>query len=229
MSWHGKESPMIPQDALQALTALAKAATHQDSHAALQRARAALGPHVVDYEPLLDLLARYSEELGELRRLAGVDSLSGVANRRTFEHAVAREAARHQRTREPFAVILLDLDDLKYRNDHFGHAAGDAALVATARSCEHVVRSTDLVARLGGDEFAVLVPGSSLEGASILAGRLRTTVELARSEYGRLRVSVGVAAVEHGLMSATAIMQAADADLYRDKVSRKRKLRRRAA
>jgi diguanylate cyclase (GGDEF)-like protein len=84
------------------------------------------------------------------------------------------------------------------------------------------VRETDVVARLGGDEFAVLVPGSNQSGAEVLAQRLREAVEQCHVEGGALRVSVGVAAAEYGETSADAIVQAADALLYRDKAVRKR-------
>jgi diguanylate cyclase (GGDEF)-like protein len=181
-----------------------------------------LGPEADRCEPLLNVLARRCDELQRLRDLAGRDPLTGAANRRTFEEELAREAARHRRTHEAFAVILLDLDELKQRNDRFGHRAGDEALIALVGACLRTVRETDLVARFGGDEFAVLLPGSNLAGASALATRLREAIEQAAVEGGPPRVSMGIAAADYGRIAADNIVQLADRALYQDKAVRKR-------
>lgn len=212
---------MLTQQVIAALTEAARAANPCDALRALTTARELLGPSASTCEPLFVELERRSDELQRLRDLAGRDPLTGAANRRTFEEELAREAARHRRTHEPFAVIVLDLDDLKQRNDRFGHAAGDAALMALTHACLRTVRETDLVARMGGDEFAVLLPGSNHSGASILAARLRATVEDADVSGGSLRVSMGLAAAEHGSFDVECVMEAADHDLYRDKAARK--------
>lgn len=218
----------LGKDAIDALTQLAGAQSAMDSLHALLRAREALGPHADRWESFLVTLAQRSEEIDRLRQMVGSDPLTGVANRRAFDQALAREAARHNRTGEPFAVIMLDLDAFKQRNDHFGHAAGDAALIAVSRACESVVRITDLVARLGGDEFSVLLPGSTQAGAHTLAARLRAAIESAGLPEGALRVSVGVAASEGKTVMASDVLRLADQDLYRDK-SERRKARSRAA
>lgn len=212
---------MLTQQVIAALTEAARAATPNDTTRALSCARELLGAHADACEPLLCELARRCSELQCLRDLARRDPLTGAANRRTFEEELAREAARHRRTHEPFSVIALDLDDLKQRNDRFGHAAGDQALVALAQVCASTVRETDLVARLGGDEFAVLLPGSNHAGASALALRLRAAIEGVEVDGGTLRVSMGVAAAEHGRQEAERIVQTADRDLYQDKARRK--------
>jgi len=213
---------MLTKQVIAALTEAARASNSVETLRALASARDLLGPHADACEPLFHELARRCDEVERLRHLAGRDPLTGAANRRTFEEQLARESARHRRTHEAFAVILLDLDDLKQRNDCFGHAAGDRALVALAAACLRTVRETDLVARLGGDEFAVLLPGSNLTGATGLAGRLRDAIEQAQvEEGGPLRVSVGSAAVEQGRGTAEHIVQLADRDLYQDKAVRK--------
>lgn len=212
---------MLTQQVIAALTEVAGAPTPVETLRALAEARAVLGAHADACEPLLSELARRCDELHRLRDLAGRDPLTGAANRRTFEEELAREAARHRRTHEAFAVILLDLDELKRRNDRHGHSAGDEALIALTRACLRTVRETDLVARLGGDEFAVLLPGSNLIGATALAARLRDAIEQAAAEGGELRVSVGIAAAEYGQLPAENVVQAADRDLYQDKALRK--------
>jgi diguanylate cyclase (GGDEF)-like protein len=221
--------PSLGREAIDALTELASAQTLIDLLNAMARARAVLGPQAKDYEVLLVTLARRSAEIDQLQQMIGSDPLTGVANRRGFEQALAREVARQNRTLEAFAVIMLDLDRFKERNDRHGHAVGDGALCTLARACESVVRSTDLVARLGGDEFAVLLPGASYEGACGLAERLRGAIEGAECDHGRLQVSVGVAAADKEAISVQDVMLAADQDLYRDKAARKRSAKQRAA
>jgi diguanylate cyclase (GGDEF)-like protein len=213
---------MLTKQVIDALTVAAGAASPGETHRALSDARDLLGAQAEACEPLFVELTRRCDELQRLRDLAGRDPLTGAANRRTFEEELAREVARHRRTREAFAVIVLDLDGLKQRNDSFGHRAGDSALQMLVQACMRSVRETDVVARLGGDEFAVLVPGSNHSGAEALAARLRDAIEQCHAEGGALRVSVGVAAAEHGCSSADAIVQAADQELYRDKGMRKR-------
>ena len=212
---------MLTKQVIEALTQAAGAVTPGDSHRALACARSLLGPQADVCEPLFNELARRCDELNVLRDLAGRDPLTGAANRRTFEEELGREIARHRRTREAFSVILLDLDELKLRNDRHGHDAGDAALVALVQACLRTVRETDVVARIGGDEFAVLLPGSTLAGATTLAARLREAVEQCQVDGGALRVSVGMAAAEHGRSSAESVVKSADQDLYRDKTRRK--------
>jgi diguanylate cyclase (GGDEF)-like protein len=212
---------MLTKQVIEALTQAAGATTAGDSNRALACARNLLGSQADACEPLLNELARRCDELSVLRDLAGRDPLTGAANRRTFEEELAREVARHRRTREAFAVIMLDLDELKARNDTHGHRAGDAALMALVQACVRTVRETDVVARIGGDEFAVLLPGSNQAGAATLAARLREAVEQCHVDGGALRVSVGMAAAEHGRSSADMVVNAADQDLYRDKTRRK--------
>ena len=214
---------MLTKQVIEALTEAAAAATRRDSDRALDSVRDLLGAQTAAAcEALFNELTRRCDELHQLRDLAGRDPLTGAANRRTFEEELAREVARHRRTHEAFAVILLDVDDFKQRNDCFGHQAGDTALTSLVQSCVRTVRETDVVARLGGDEFAVLLPGSNHAGASALAARLREAIEQCCVEGGALRVSVGIGAAEHGRSAAENVVRSADLDLYRDKALRKR-------
>lgn len=220
---------MLNKQVIEALTEAASAATRSDSNRALACARDLLGSDAAAAEPLLAELARRYDELDRLRALAGRDPLTQAANRRTFEEELGRELARHRRTSTPFALILLDLDDLKQRNDRHGHAAGDEALIAFTHACQRTLRDTDLFARIGGDEFAVLLPGSTHAGATALSVRLREAVESVELNQPPLRVSLGCASTEHQKLSPEAIKASADQDLYRDKARRKHAARERAA
>ena len=114
-----------------------------------------------------------------LRRLADEDSLTNVANRRSFEDAVRVTLELCERHGIAGALLLIDLDGFKAINDTYGHALGDSVLAAVAGGLRERLRSTDLLARVGGDEFAVLLPATSGEGArrvaEALADRVRAT------------------------------------------------------
>jgi diguanylate cyclase (GGDEF)-like protein len=107
------------------------------------------------------------------RTMAECDSLTGVSNRRAFDAALERAA----RTREPYALILIDLDDFKRINDEQGHPAGDDVLRMVAAAASGVARKGDCVARIGGDEFAVLAPGAGASGVLRLLRDLRDAIE----------------------------------------------------
>lgn len=156
----------------------------------------------------------------ELRKLSQTDGLTGLANRRQFDHALLREHARQQRTGSPLSLLMTDLDHFKYVNDHYGHAIGDDYLRTVARVLQtSVPRVTDLAARYGGEEFICLLPDTSAEDAHMLAERIRQGVsELglpnALADGGRLTVSVGVATLEGGHSSAAQLLAQADEQLY---------------
>ena len=107
------------------------------------------------------------------RTLAERDSLTGVSNRRAFDAALERAA----RTREPYALVLIDLDDFKRVNDDQGHPAGDDVLRSVAAAAAGVARKGDCVARVGGDEFALLAPGAGASGVLRLLRDLRDAIE----------------------------------------------------
>ena len=218
-------SVMASESAIDALAALALAQCPNEGRRALSRARQELGEHADAFAPLLENLARRAQEIHQLQMLAGSDPLTGAANRRTFDSALDRDMSRRARQGSRgaptnLAVILLDLDGLKQLNDQFGHGAGDLAICRLASAVQSAVRSADLVARLGGDEFAVLSPDTDLEGARILAERVRAAVEAQTVEGQDLRLSVGVAATDR-YADADELLRAADRALYGNKRARK--------
>ena len=106
------------------------------------------------------------------RAIAELDPLTGVCNRRGFDAALDRTAA----AREPYALILIDLDGFKDVNDELGHPAGDLVLQAVASEAAGVARQGDCVARIGGDEFAIIAPGAGPSGALRLLRDLREAI-----------------------------------------------------
>jgi diguanylate cyclase (GGDEF)-like protein len=107
------------------------------------------------------------------RTMAELDPLTGVRNRRGFDLALQRAAA----SREPYGLILIDLDDFKRVNDEHGHPAGDAVLQSVALAAATVARQGDCVARIGGDEFALIAPGAGAAGVLRLLRDLRDSIE----------------------------------------------------
>ncbi|MBS0507354.1 MAG: GGDEF domain-containing protein [Proteobacteria bacterium] len=156
----------------------------------------------------------------ELEMLSQTDGLTGLANRRQFDHALQREHARRQRTGAPLSLLMVDLDHFKYVNDHYGHAIGDDYLRAVARVLKSsVTRATDLAARYGGEEFVCLLPETAPADAQMLAERIRQGVsamalpnELASPQH--LTLSIGVASLLSGQASAAQLLAQADEQLY---------------
>jgi diguanylate cyclase (GGDEF)-like protein len=162
------------------------------------------------------VLGHYADRLAHL---ATTDSLTGLFNPRAFHNELSHELVRTARYREPFSLLLMDLDGLKRVNDQFGHEAGDEALRAVAEAIGSGLREIDLGARIGGDEFAVLAPRTDALAAIALAERLRTLVAKGvddRSGRGST-ISIGIASVGPSTgapPTAASLMAAADAALY---------------
>lgn len=152
------------------------------------------------------LLARVKTQLrakqlaDEMRRIATIDALTGVWNRRRFDEALEWEWLRARRAGEPLALLLLDVDHFKLFNDRYGHPAGDACLRAVALALDAACRRpADLVARYGGEEFAVLLPGTPRGGAEHMVRAVLAAIEALDIRHDaspvttRLTVSIGVA------------------------------------
>jgi diguanylate cyclase (GGDEF)-like protein len=160
------------------------------------------------------LRATEAETLAERAlELAGVDPLTAVGNRRTWERALDEEGRRAARYRTPTAVVVVDLDGLKRLNDEHGHAAGDAYLKRGADAVRAAARSVDVLCRLGGDEFGLLAPQTDAAGAVGLASRVREALRAAG-----VAASVGIATADAGQLDQA--WHAADADMYADKRAR---------
>jgi diguanylate cyclase (GGDEF)-like protein len=192
---------------------------------ALQRERAwqkvAMGLLAILICLLLLLTMRQLARLRTWKRMASVDALTGVANRRSvdlFGSAAWRHARAHG---EPLAVLVIDLDLFKRVNDRFGHPVGDRALSRIAQACQGLLRDGDLLGRVGGEEFVVVLPRASYSHAMDVAERLRSHVEALRfddlPEGLQTTISVGVAEIRADDGSFGDIEKRADAALYRAK------------
>lgn len=159
-----------------------------------------------------------------LSRLNGIDELTGVGNRRSFDSAMAAEWSRGLRQGKPLSLVMCDIDHFKHYNDHFGHVAGDYCIREIAASlAEQIRRPSDKLARYGGEEFAIVLPDTDLAGALLVAEGCRKRVEsLAVGEATGLRgpvtMSFGVATlVPHRGASAQGLVEMADAALFEAK------------
>lgn len=179
-----------------------------------------------DFNALLDELESWQTQLQSenetLAHQASHDSLTGLPNRAFFEGRLMRALRNAGKLDERVAVLFLDSDRFKEINDHFGHAAGDAVLIAVATRVRAQLREEDLVARLGGDEFAVLLtPLHRPEDAERIADKIIASMEAPIPLPGTTQVltslSIGIAMYpDHGLTPG-ALLDAADAAMYQAK------------
>jgi diguanylate cyclase (GGDEF)-like protein len=173
-------------------------------------------------QALATLNTQLSAQSEQLRSLAFVDGLTGVANRRHFDENLHAEWRRSRRDRVPLAMLMIDIDHFKLYNDQYGHQAGDVCLQAVARVLkESFGRSHDMVARYGGEEFACLLPASGMDGALAKAEELRAAVENLHIGHKSspvapvVTISVGVAAiVPDAEAHPDQLLAAADTALY---------------
>jgi diguanylate cyclase (GGDEF)-like protein len=163
------------------------------------------------------------ETNARLERLASVDELTGLLNRRALEAALQRDMARADRERHAFSILLLDIDHFKRVNDTWGHQAGDAVLTMVGATLIQTLRGSDVAGRFGGEEFMCLLPVTDTVGAQVVAERLRTsllerTVQASDASI-RVTVSIGIATVcGPGCRAANqSIVRRADECLYRAK------------
>lgn len=160
-------------------------------------------------------------QLDENRDLAERDALTLVANRYRLEKVMRQECERANRFRLPLTLILMDFDDFKPINDRYGHARGDAALVAVVEQIRACISARHVVGRWGGDEFMVVLPGSDLLEAEAMANHIRHQVlQMPRVGEHRITLSLGIAQWRTGEAS-DALVARADQALYQAKAAGK--------
>lgn len=161
----------------------------------------------------------------ELQRLAALDDLTQIANRRRFDDRLTQEWRRARRERKPLAVIICDIDFFKNYNDTYGHLKGDDALHDVAQAINNILkRPMDMVARYGGEEFAIILPNTNIKGAMRVANEVKDAVgalnieHAASKVHSRITLSFGVAAViPSAKTSSKVLIEAADQALYQAK------------
>jgi diguanylate cyclase (GGDEF)-like protein len=164
-----------------------------------------------------------------LAMAAYTDMLTGALNRRAFMDAARREFSRVGRYGGGLTCVMIDLDNFKRINDMYGHAAGDLALVSTARFISTRIRETDLFCRYGGEEFVLLLPGTDLSGGRSMAESLRKGLgSLALQQEGRnfsITASFGVAEAASGVNTVEELLVCADQALYLAKTGGRNQVR----
>ncbi len=166
----------------------------------------------------------------QLARLAHLDALTGIANRRSFDLRLGDEVERAVRYSHPLALLMIDIDHFKQVNDEFGHTTGDQVLAFFGKLLTAQTRGCDLPYRYGGEEFAVLAPETESAPAVRLAERLRTAFEersVDASMAGRITLSIGVAATDllTSAMTPSKLLRAADEALYAAKTGGRNRTR----
>ncbi len=151
------------------------------------------------------------------------DPLTGLHNRRYLEARMFEEVSRAKRYNHAMSFMMIDIDDFKLYNDHYGHQAGDRALEITAHCLTSTVRKIDVAARYGGEEFSILMPQTSLQEASVIADRIRRAVagtaypKGEKQSLGAVTVSIGLSTFSSVLDSSEKVVRAADRALYHAK------------
>ncbi len=150
----------------------------------------------------------------KLRELSERDHLTMIYNRRKLFELLTSEVEKARRYKRPLSMIMIDIDNFKRVNDNFGHDVGDNVLKATTNVVSGVIRRVDIFARYGGEEFIILSPETTIEGATVLAEKIRTSVEkYIYQAVGGLTISAGVAELA-GKDSGAALIKKADDALY---------------
>ena len=161
-------------------------------------------------------LAKVENLTAEVYKLAALDQLTGLYNRRSGEQRLAEEISRATRYDRPLTLVMLDLDGLKQINDASGHAAGDAVIKAFAERIQRAIRGSDLAVRLGGDEFMVLLPECKPEEVKHVLGRLQGLEVTHQGEKIQCRFSSGWTDYKPG-ETPQELLNRADLALYTEK------------
>ena len=197
--------------------AVRDAVTPDGRHVRVHCAVTPAGGRMMTYCDVTDLIR--NAEL--LEKLATIDSMTGLYNRRQFLVAAEAEWSRFQRYQRPLSMLMIDIDHFKSVNDRYGHAVGDETIVSVAAACQEGKRGSDVVGRLGGEEFAMLLPETDAVQAAIVAERIRERVAghflFVHKVRFNVTISVGIAEATVSMPGIDALLRSADAALYQAK------------
>lgn len=160
----------------------------------------------------------------ELRRLARFDELTGLCNRRYFLDRLTQEILRARRYGSPLSLLMLDLDHFKQINDTYGHIIGDTVLATVASLLRDTVRATDIPGRYGGEEFCIVLTETKIDGARLLAERLRRRIAaevfptVGDATFG-VTCSIGLVQFRNDVKDPVAFLDLADRALYQAKAA----------
>lgn len=159
----------------------------------------------------------------EVQRLAIIDALTGLYNRRAIMDIAQSEFQRAQRYRSPLSIIMFDIDRFKRINDQWGHLTGDEVLRELGKLCRENLRSTDIAGRYGGEEFLILLPETMLPNALETAERLRSLIDhhgfYCKDQCLHITISAGVAEAQPQDSTLDALLERVDQALYRAKAA----------
>jgi diguanylate cyclase (GGDEF)-like protein len=148
----------------------------------------------------------------KLRELSERDPLTIIYNRRKLLELLGIEVDKAKRYSRPLSLIMLDIDHFKKVNDNYGHTSGDSVLKTTTNIVSTIIRNVDIFARYGGEEFIVLSPETNIEGAKVLAEKIRVAVEqYSYPSVGKVTISAGVAELSDKDSGAVLITKADEA------------------
>lgn len=165
-------------------------------------------------------VATLRTNIEHIQQEAMQDPLTGVKNRKSFDTAIGKLMRSAREKSEPLALIMADVDHFKSFNDKWGHQTGDQVLRLVAEVMNANVKGQDLLARYGGEEFAILLPGTKLENACMLADRIRAAIESRRLKKRRTSEDLGVVTLSMGVAlchdadSPESLIERADSRLY---------------
>ena len=168
-------------------------------------------------------VSELADQAEALERLACVDGLTGLNNRRHFLTLAEGEWSRFQRYQRPLALLMIDIDFFKSVNDTYGHDAGDAVLKAVSEALNRNKRASDIAGRLGGEEFALVLPEATLDRAAAAAERYRALIAgrpiITMGRQITVTVSIGASVAEPGMSGFDELLKRADVALYEAKHS----------
>lgn len=183
------------------------------------------------HPPIVSVRIRNHLELvtirNQLKHLSSTDGLTGIANRRRFDDQFHKEWGRAQRDKQPITLMLIDIDNFKKYNDHYGHLQGDECLRHVAKSLQALQkRDTDLIARYGGEEFVAVLPNTDITGAEAVATKLLKQIQQLHipheknADFGIVTISIGcTSVVPSDSVSEHNIVAFADGCLYEAKAT----------
>ncbi|MFC1853289.1 GGDEF domain-containing protein [candidate division CSSED10-310 bacterium] len=175
----------------------------------------------------VEIFQQVEDAKNQVELLSLTDNLTGLCNMRSFMMTLEAEVERVRRFHHPFSLLMLDLDNLKYINDRFGHMKGSASIRAAASILRQLLRKTDTAARYGGDEFIILLPETDAEASLTTAERICAMIYhepfIISGTNIRMSVSIGLASFPHDGQTADVLIAKADKALYKSKRTGKNK------